>query len=256
MRRLHRIPLAEPTEKYLAKRQKEVNAKKQAGTLEVEKEWSSSRKTQKMKDVVQVLRKMMGLRERCVYCLDSHGADIEHFWPKAPFPEKMFRWRNLLLCCTECGRMKSDQFPLEGGRPLLIDPSVEDPWLYLDFDPVTGNLTARFDAVSNAFSPKGERTVDILQLDRREALAAGYLKTWKRLGSLIRDYLPTRSQTPQQLAKNLIEEDEHGLLGWCFDGSGQNEPPFRELREQTPETWKICAGAARCPQNEPVSVRQ
>jgi uncharacterized protein (TIGR02646 family) len=233
-----------------------VNAKKQAGTLEVEKEWSASRKTQKIKDVVRVLRQMMGIRERCVYCLDSHGADIEHFWPKAPFPERMFRWPNLLLCCAECGRMKGDRFPLDHGAPLLIDPSAEDPWAYLDFDPVTGNLTSRFDANTGAFFAKGECTVELLQLDRREALAAGYLNTWKRLVSLIWDYLLTRSQTPQQLAENLIKEDEHGLLGWCFDGSGQNEPPFRELREQAPETWKICAGAVRGPQNEPASVRQ
>ncbi|MCC6390465.1 MAG: hypothetical protein IT167_07670 [Bryobacterales bacterium] len=233
-----------------------MNAKKQAGTLNVEKEWAGSRKTETIRDVVRVLRKMMGSRERCVYCLDSHGADIEHFWPKTPFPERMFLWPNLLLCCTECGRMKGERFPLDLGAPLLIDPSGEDPWTYLDFDPVTGNLTPRFDANTGAFFAKGECTVKLLQLDRREALAAGYLKTWKRLISLVGEYLPTKARTPLQLAEDLLQEDEHGLLGWCFDGSGQNETPFRELREQAPETWKTCAGAVHGSQKEPPSVRQ
>jgi hypothetical protein len=27
-----------------------------------------------------------------MYCLDSHATDIEHFWPKTPYPQRMFVW--------------------------------------------------------------------------------------------------------------------------------------------------------------------
>jgi len=135
----------------------------------------------------------MGERERCMYCLDSHGTDIEHFWPKAPYPERMFTWSNLLLCCAECGRLKGDRFPLDVGRPMLIDPTAEEPWQYLDFDPETGNLVARFDLDADDWSAKGQKTVELLQLDRREALATGYRRTYRRLAAVVEHFLSESS---------------------------------------------------------------
>lgn len=34
-------------------------------------------------EVRTVLRKMASGRERCMYCEDNEGTDIEHFWPKS-----------------------------------------------------------------------------------------------------------------------------------------------------------------------------
>jgi uncharacterized protein (TIGR02646 family) len=184
---------------------------------------------------------MMGKRERCMYCLDSHGSDIEHFRPKATFPKRMFRWRNLLLCCTECGRFKGIQFPLQGKRPLLIDPSKEEPWRYLDFDPDTGNVIARFDLQAGTYSPKGEKTEEILQLDRREALAAGYQKTYRRLCKKVQRFLDEPNLSADKLIAELQEADDHGLLGWCFFGTGQDETPFKDFEQQHPLLWQYCA---------------
>ena len=116
-----------------------------------------------------------------MYCCDSDATDIEHFWPKSAYPERMFRWPNLLLCCTECGRFKGDRFPLEGGESVLVDPSADDPWRFLDFDPATGNIAPRFDLNANDWFVRGVKTVEVLQLDRREALSSGYQRTHQRL---------------------------------------------------------------------------
>lgn len=215
--------------------------------LEPAKEWKAARQTKRMQQVFGVLSRMMGKRERCMYCLDSHGSDIEHFWPKTPYPQRMFVWRNLLLCCAECGRMKGDRFPLEQGIPLLVDPTAEDPWQHLDFDPKTGNLTARYLAELGRFSRKGEATAEVLQLDRREALAAGYLKTWRRLAEAVREYRAGGISSAARLAQELLNEDDHGLLGWCLHGAGVHESPFRELRQDDPEAWRRCAEAVRLP---------
>ena len=148
MRRVIRAHLEEDVLTKLRQRQVKTNRKHADGSLDIEREWKSARKTLPLKAVLASLKGMMGARERCMYCLDSHGTDIEHFWPKTPYPKKMFMWLNLLLCCTECGRFKGDRFPLAEDQPLLIDPTAEDPWLYLDFDPVTALLTKspeRFD---------------------------------------------------------------------------------------------------------------
>jgi uncharacterized protein (TIGR02646 family) len=193
-----------------------------------------------MKLVLVVLQKMMGARQRCMYCLDSHGSDIEHFRPKSKYPEHVFDWLNLLLCCTECGRLKGSQFPLgKDDSPLLIDPSEEDPWRYIDFDPVTCNLTARFDLLENDWSKKGIKTVEVLQLDRREALEAGHRATFTRLTSVVQAAL-TQMIPEQQLLEQLKKNDDHGLLGWCFGPTGQAIKPFSELFQSHPDVWAFC----------------
>ena len=243
MRRLKRLPLKVDVHDYLNQRQKQANVKLTGSSLDTSSEWKGARQTQAMAEVVATLKRMSGERERCMYCLDSHGSDIEHFRPKAVYPKRMFRWRNLLLCCTECGRFKGNQFPLQGKRPLLIDPSKEEPWHYLDFDPDTGNLIARFDLQQNAFSPKGEKTVQILQLDRREVLAAGYLKTYRHICKKVQRFMDAPNLSVDKFISELREVDDHGLLGWFFMGTGQHDRLFLALQKQLPEVWSECKAA-------------
>ena len=189
------------------------------------------------------LQAMMGPRQRCMYCLDSHGADIEHFRPKAIYPKRMYQWPNLLLCCTECGRFKGNQFPMSGKQALLIDPTREDPWKHLDFDPVTGNISARFDLQLNDWSAKGTATVDVLQLDRREALSAGYLKTLSHLSDLVERALVGGAIAAPALITELKNADDHGLLAWCLSDRGQTIRPFNDLQDQHPAVWRQCRKA-------------
>lgn len=239
MRHIARQPLDAATLAALAQRQHDVNDRRLAGTLNVAKAWSDARKTAPLLTVLATLKAMMGAHERCMYCHDSHGADIEQFWPKRPYPERMFEWPNLLLCCPECNRFKGDRFPLKNGAPFLIDPTVENPWNYLDFDPATGNIVARFDLDRDDWSPKGEITVNLLQLDRREAISAGYRRTCQRLSSLVSRYLAA-PDSAADLPAQLIAHDDPGLLGWCLSGAGQNLTPFAELRRQYPAIWQAC----------------
>ena len=240
MRRITRLPLPAQTQLALDRRQTNADDKRAAGTLVVEQEWKSARQTKPLKTVSTTLSKMVGLRERCMYCCDSHATDIEHFWPKTLYPEKMFHWTNFLFCCTECGRFKGDLFPLQGGVPTLVDPTIEDPWKFLDFDPATGVVVARFDVAVNTEFPKGAETVRVLQLDRREALNAGYQKTWKRLVAVVDAALGQPPLDAGNLVNALRDVDDHGLLGWCFAGTGQEVAPFHALRGRHPAVWASC----------------
>ncbi len=243
MLRIVRIDLPPATQKALDDRQARANEKRAAGTLNIENEWKGARQTKSLKTALGALRTMAGERERCMYCGDSHGTDIEHFWPKTPYPERMFRWLNLLLCCTECGRFKGEQFPVDDGAPVLVDPTTDDPWRHLDFDPDTGNISALFDTDSNEWSPRGTKTVEILQLDRREALNAGYQKTWRRLRIRLEAAIQDAAPDPAILAVALREADDHRLLGWCFTGTGRNVAPLSTLRRQHPDVWNACEQA-------------
>src|SRR5258706_10052016 len=153
MRRVTRIPLPAATGAALERRQENADADRLNGSLDAEREWKSARQIGPLRTVYGILKTMAGRRERCMYCGDSHGTDIEHFWPKADHPDRMFRWPNLLLCCTECGRFKGSRFPLENGVPMLVDPTAEDPWQFLDFDPATGVIVARYDNGAGAEIP-------------------------------------------------------------------------------------------------------
>lgn len=240
MRRVVRPNLLPATQKALDGRQWKANEKRAAGTLDIESEWKGARQTKPLKKALGTLKKMAGKRERCMYCGDSHGTDIEHFWPKTPYPERMFFWPNLLLCCTECGRFKGERFPLDNGMPLLVDPTADDPWQHLDFDPATGNIAARFDIQANDWSSRGMKTVEILQLDRCEALNAGYQKTWRRLRSRLETAIQDGTRDPAVLATALREADDHGLLGWCITGTGRNVAPLSTFRQQHPDVWNAC----------------
>jgi len=232
MRRVYRAALPARVQIYLDRRARATTAQT------VAREWRAARQTRALDQVVETLKGMSGPRERCMYCIDSHGSDIEHFWPKTRYPKKAFLWTNFLLCCSECGRFKGDCFPLDNtGAPMLIDPSAEDPWESLDFDPETGNLTARYDSASMTVVAKGERTVEVLRLDRREALSTGYRRTYLRLVACVRAALTEDAIDLEKLQARLRQLDDHGLMGWCFGPVGIRMSPFSELRRKVPDGW-------------------
>ncbi|MEV4615701.1 HNH endonuclease [Kitasatospora sp. NPDC049258] len=115
-----------------------------------------------------LLRQMAPGLERCMYCGDNLGTDIDHFEPIARAPLRTFDWQNHLLACAHCNsNHKRDRFPCDPvtGAHLLVDPSREDPadhlLLYLEsgaYDPLTA---------------KGEATIDVFALNARAELVRG-----------------------------------------------------------------------------------
>lgn len=243
MRKVTRTSLNARTIRMLSRRQTDVNAKAATGRLDEQIVWDASIKTRYIQDSLSALKAMAGPRERCMYCVDSEGAEIDHFWPKSHYHQHMFVWNNFLLCCGVCNKKKSDKFPLTNGTPLLIDPSMENPWDSLDFDPTTGNFSARYDPIANAPNPKGVQTVDIFQLDRREGVSSGYLRSLKRISDQITAFFVHPTQPVPDLIRKLEQDDEHGLLVWCFNGLGSQIAPFCNLRTSHPTVWMACCSA-------------
>ena len=158
MRPIRRLPLDPEAQTALETRQNVVLQECQAAEFSATAEWKNARTTKLLESVHATLKRMMGDRERCMYC-----------------------------------------------------------------------------------SLKGIETVILLQLDRREALASGYKKTYRRLASLVENALEQDCPAAPDLISALREADDHGLLGWCFGASGQNEKPFCDLRSRFPEVWDHCA---------------
>jgi uncharacterized protein (TIGR02646 family) len=126
----------------------------------------------------QTLTAMSTGNQRCMYCEDSHGTDIEHYRPKSAYPQHAFDWLNHLLACAHCNsNYKRARFPLDAdGRPLLLDPSVDNPLDHLFFSPSTG----RFEPIDR----RGGVTIDICGLNR-EVCIVGRSDAWIALTELL-----------------------------------------------------------------------
>lgn len=241
MRRLHRPLLPGTVERRLSTYQQRIDAGDP-----VQQTWNQARRTMAIsREVTRILRHMAGQRERCFFCEDSRGTDIEHFWPKTPYPERAFSWPNLLLACTGCNRLKGDRFPLDkNGSPLLIDPSSDNPWDHLFLDTDTGYPVARWHANTGQQDPKGLTTTNgsLLPLNI-EALTEGRLRTIRRLRRAVQSFLKEGRQerdimdASATLFAAIKDNDDYGISHWFFCGDGQTEPPFDELRKGFPKIY-------------------
>jgi HNH endonuclease len=114
--------------------------------------------------------------ERCMYCGENQGTGVDHFEPVARNPLRTFDWLNHLLACTTCNsHEKREQFPIDAdGNPLLIDPTVEDP-----FDHLLLTLSL---GVYRHLTAKGEATIEVCGLNR-PGLTRGRMQA-HRVGAL------------------------------------------------------------------------
>ncbi|MCI0461002.1 MAG: hypothetical protein L0Z62_28985 [Gemmataceae bacterium] len=186
-----------------------------------------------------------------MFCEDSRGSDIDHFWPLAHYQERTFVWLNLLFACAECNRVKGDQFALDAtGRPLLIDPTAEDPWDYLFYDSRTGNLTARFEPTTKREHPKGKHTTDASVLPLNiEPVTEGRRRIQRNLRRAVERCLEQLTQgadsaaAAKQLQTAVQDNDDYGLAVWFFLREGREEAPFRTLRSKNRTVWRAITDA-------------
>lgn len=76
----------------------------------------------------------------------------------------------------------------------------------------------------------------ILCLDQREAVAAGYQRSYKRLSAILEQFFENR-RGGDSLIERLFEADDHGLLGWFICGNGQSESLAHRLKDEFPIKW-------------------
>lgn len=119
---------------------------------------------------------------RCMYCGDGMGTDIDHFEPILLAPMRTFDWPNHLLACSHCNsHEKREEFPRnEADLPLLIDPTSEDPTEHLILLLATGEY--------QALSAKGASTVQVFGLNR-SVLVRGRRSAFVITKNVLRSYL-------------------------------------------------------------------
>lgn len=129
--------------------------------------------------------------QRCVYCEDSVGDEVEHIEPKDLYPCKVFVWTNYVYACGRCNVFKGRSFSvIDGDRivdvtrlpsapvvpplhgfPAFVNPRVEDPLDYLHLDLETFWLVARDDKEPLS-RKRADFTIEVLKLNRDVVIAA------------------------------------------------------------------------------------
>ncbi|UJB64880.1 hypothetical protein YS110_09050 [Acidovorax sp. YS12] len=71
----------------------------------------------------------------------------------------------------------------------------------------------------------------------------------------VQDFLADGGVDPRQLAQQLLEVDDHGLLGWCLGPVGVRMAPFAELHRNTPQAWAVCVAVAQRVGSSPAARR-
>ncbi len=111
-------------------------------------------------------------RWRCAYCgtteIYRRGIDVfgvDHFRPKAKFPELDCHYPNLCYCCNQCNSHKGSAWPSterEAAGDGFIDPCVRDAFEHDLSEDSNGRVSARTEA--------GSYTLRRLSLNRPELI--------------------------------------------------------------------------------------
>jgi hypothetical protein len=170
-----------------------IPAQRQSG--EARRMWAADRTVRPT--IRLTLREMAPGLERCMYCGDNQGSDVDHFEPLSRNPARTFDWLNHLLACSICNsHFKRDQFPLaEDGTPLLLDPTIDDPLEHL-----------RLSLTAGAYAPltaRGAATIDVCGLNR-PVLTRGRVAARSVVERCLRMWDRSRALGDMELAEEVL----------------------------------------------------
>ena len=182
-------------------------------------------------DVRKSLTRMCSGAQRCVYCEDSVGDEVEHIQPKDLYPCLVFSWSNFVYACGRCNGSKNNKFaviskgrlidvtrkrgapvtpPLQG-TPAFLSPRLEEPLDFLELDLAGTFFVIARDGLSNIDYERAEFTINTLKLNR-DVLCHARGTAFYAYKALLHEYVTKRSiATHQQLRKieNALKSTTH-----------------------------------------------
>lgn len=216
--------------------------------------------------VVAALKAMCLGVERCMYCEDSVGHQIEHGYPKEHFPGRVFDWSNMLYACQPCNGPKSSRFAVtrdeDGGeeiltsmrdvapppgRAILLDPRQDDPRDFFELDFETGMFLVR-EGLSEADRRRADYTLEILRLNTRSVLAEARRLAFGTYRARLKEYIGAKAAVadgeadpsePARLRDELLRLNHHTV--WVeMVVQAADDDEIARLFDQAPEArrWR------------------
>lgn len=237
MLKLSELALSDDLESHLASRQAEIDALAYDPQVAMADSLWDKKNAKVFVGIREALDKICSGFRRCHYCEDSAADEIEHIYPKKFYPERTFLSENYLFACGPCnGSHKRDQFAVflptgqiihlerkkgdavvkpSAGNPVFLDPRVDDPFLYMEFDPQTGLFVPLGDPAGPAFQ-RSQYTISILGLNKRDFLSRARRHAHATYVNLIKLYISRKiagaSDAELLIRASEIAESNHGSV--------------------------------------------
>lgn len=206
--------------------------------VRIERAWNNFRRTNAGRAVYQALNAIF--HAKCAFCERVNAKTADHYYPKERYPRRMFRWSNLLLCCAECNPAKGDYFPFVNRRPILIDPTREDPLDYFTWDLQTG---AMVESTDHLRASRARATRDRLKLDEgplRDERRMQLTRVLYLLSRVVEEHPAVRKETRQLLEEELHHNRPYlGIIRFLFREPNAYQPIVDAARTKLPaiDTW-------------------
>lgn len=234
MRRINRVELPFATRVDLYSRQKTIVDGESAQSA-----WTRYRGTVPARAITETLARMAGFRQRCMYCRDSLACAVEHFRPKATYPNSAFIWTNFLWICDNCNRRKGNAFPCaKDGKPLIINPIDVDPWSHFILDSASGEIAARW-LTPDEEDPIAVKTLEVITTLTHEAVVEGRFESIESLTAAATACLDSEdsADTRRELLRR-VSRDVSGAAQWFTSHEGRAQQPWQRLSQEHPRTWR------------------
>lgn len=95
---------------------------------------------------------LLGSHHKCCYCEKRIGAGfpdmhIDHYLPKSLYPNFVIEWENLMPCCGDCNRSKTNH---DTGKVPIVNPFKDEPkdYFYIK-DYLYKAIDNRYDSIAN-----------------------------------------------------------------------------------------------------------
>jgi len=207
------------------------------GSSKIERQWNNFRRRNAGQAVWATLAN--AFHTKCAFCERVNAKTLDHYRPKERYPKKMFRWNNLLLCCSDCNRAKGSEIRFHNGIPLLLDPTRDDPLDFFEWDVVTGALGA---LAKPARAHRATHTIGQLDLNDQplQGERAEKLKSVVYLLARVGREQPIAPDTRDRLRAELRPERPYlGIIRFLFRAQTKYRPIVDDARAKLPEidTW-------------------
>ena len=195
---------------------------------EAKRLFDSRRRNKTFHRVRETLARMCSGAQRCVYCEDSVGDEVEHIQPKDLYPCLVFVWANYVYACGRCNGGKNNNFTVVAenrlvdvtrrrgapviapvaGAPAFLNPRVDDPLAFFDLDLYGTFALLPGDDLSEIDQQRAEFTIKTLNLNREVLLRARYT-AFGSYRARLHEYLAKRGNVPGRELAHLVD----GLKG-------------------------------------------
>lgn len=170
---------------------------------------------------------LSGVSRLCMYCSFGETSEVEHYHPKATYPEQAFLYENYLWVCSVCNRYKSNTFPTEP-ESLILNPFDDKVWDYFFLDDF-GRLQPKEN------QPRAARTCIIVQIDRqflqneRKIRFNQYKETAKQVLNEFHNGKISRTELQMKIETMRLTSTPMDVADYFLKGPGRVEEPFKSL---------------------------